>query len=120
VIPQTAWEKSRHERTDSEADAEPLAVCRASEGGGSRLWSPKCEKAFSLQPSNDDLETVRRDRQKCVRAIAPTPPDLFNERKIGVPVLEMNEFAVTLRRFIQIRALGHSRLWSFFPNYFGS
>src|SRR5580704_4652283 len=89
VIAQTAWEKSRHERTDFEADAEPLARCRAINGSGLGFWST--------------------EREKSVRTFAAATPDFFDERMIRISVLEMDELALTLRRVVRTRLGGHSQ-----------
>jgi hypothetical protein len=82
VISQTAREKSRHEGTDSEADANPLTLVRTIHGSCCGLWSTQCEKVFSSQSRNGHLEIVRRNREETVRTLAVATPDLLNERMI--------------------------------------
>jgi hypothetical protein len=107
MIAQATGEKSWHEDSRFEADADPLAFCRAIKGSCSGLWSTEREKAPSSQSRDDHLKTVGRNREKSIRTVVMATPYFFNERMIGISVLQVKELTLMLHPFVQTLPCGH-------------
>src|ERR1700731_435121 len=100
MIAEAPREKSWHEDSRFEADADPLAFCGTIYGSYGGLWSSEREKALSSQSREDHLKTIGGNREKRIPTVGLAAPYLFNEQMIGGPVLQVKELALTLQSFV--------------------